>query len=113
MPSAPLPYSNFSPASHESRILWHSQFAVPSLERLLEHPAFSVLASPSQTNVGVAAINAFTGQDCRPDASPPVWQPQRVKKTLTELKTGADVFVVVAYGQILSQEILDMPQLLH
>jgi methionyl-tRNA formyltransferase len=45
----------------------------------------------------------------------PVWQPQRVKKdaeTLTQLKqTRSDVFVVVAYGQILSQEILDMPEL--
>jgi len=44
-----------------------------------------------------------------------VWQPQRVKKdteTLTQLQqTRADVFVVVAYGQILSQEILDMPRL--
>jgi methionyl-tRNA formyltransferase len=33
-------------------------------------------------------------------------------ETLTKLQqTQADVFVVVAYGQILSQEILDMPQL--
>ncbi|NEO89502.1 MAG: methionyl-tRNA formyltransferase, partial [Moorea sp. SIO3G5] len=43
----------------------------------------------------------------------PVWQPQRLKKhreTLTQLRqVKADAFVVVAYGQILSQEILDMP----
>ncbi|NEQ82421.1 MAG: methionyl-tRNA formyltransferase, partial [Moorea sp. SIO2I5] len=43
----------------------------------------------------------------------PVWQPQRLKKhreSLTQLRqVKADVFVVVAYGQILSQEILDMP----
>jgi methionyl-tRNA formyltransferase len=44
-----------------------------------------------------------------------VWQPKRVKKdqnTLKQLSSSqADVFVVVAYGQILSQEILDMPRL--
>jgi methionyl-tRNA formyltransferase len=45
----------------------------------------------------------------------PVWQPQRLRKSaetlqeLTDLK--ADVFVVVAYGQILSQQVLDMPRL--
>ena len=45
----------------------------------------------------------------------PVWQPERVKKdveTLTQLKQiEADVFVVIAYGQILSKKILDMPKL--
>ncbi len=45
----------------------------------------------------------------------PVWQPQRIKKdaeTLQQLRdANADAFVVVAYGQILSQEILDMPRL--
>ena len=44
----------------------------------------------------------------------PVLQPQRVKKDTQTLdllrQTRADFFVVVAYGQILSQEILDMPQ---
>jgi methionyl-tRNA formyltransferase len=45
----------------------------------------------------------------------PVWQPQRIKKDLEVLEllrtARADAFVVVAYGQILSQEILDMPRL--
>jgi methionyl-tRNA formyltransferase len=44
----------------------------------------------------------------------PVWQPKSVKKnqeTLEKLKTSqADVFVVVAYGQILSKEILTIPK---
>jgi len=51
MPSAPLRHyrtQTLAQASHESRILWHSQFAVPSLERLLEHPAFEVLAVVTQ-----------------------------------------------------------------
>jgi methionyl-tRNA formyltransferase len=45
----------------------------------------------------------------------PIWQPKSVKKdpeTLDKLREAkADAFVVVAYGQILSQEILDMPRL--
>ena len=45
----------------------------------------------------------------------PVLQPSRIKKdaeTIAKLREAeADVFVVVAYGQILSQEILDIPNL--
>jgi methionyl-tRNA formyltransferase len=94
------------------------QFAVPSLERLLEHAAFEVLAVVTQPDKRRGRGNQTTPSPVKTVALEhhlPVWQPQRVKKdaqTLTELKqTGADVFVVVAYGQILSQEILDMPQL--
>jgi methionyl-tRNA formyltransferase len=45
----------------------------------------------------------------------PVWQPVRIKKdedTIELLhKSQADVFVVVAYGQILSKKILNIPKL--
>jgi methionyl-tRNA formyltransferase len=45
----------------------------------------------------------------------PIWQPKSVKKHAETLEllaaTQADAFVVVAYGQILSQAILDMPRL--
>jgi methionyl-tRNA formyltransferase len=45
----------------------------------------------------------------------PLWQPEKIKKdqeVLAQLSTAtADIFAVVAYGQILSQEILDMPKL--
>lgn len=94
------------------------QFAVPSLERLLQHPAFEVLAVVTQPDKRRGRGNQTTPSPVKTVALThhlPVWQPQRVKKdaqTLTELKqAGADVFVVVAYGQILSQEILDIPQL--
>ena len=94
------------------------QFAVPSLERLLEHPAFEVLAVVTQPDKRRSRGNQTTPSPVKSLALAhhiPVWQPQRVKKdaeTLNQLKqTGADVFVVVAYGQILSQEILDMPKL--
>ncbi len=93
------------------------QFAVPSLERLLEHPAFEVLAVVTQPDKRRSRGNQTTPSPVKTVALAhhlPVWQPPRVKKdaeTLQLLQTGADVFVVVAYGQILSQEILDMPKL--
>jgi len=94
------------------------QFAVPSLECLLEHPAFEVLAVVTQPDKRRGRGNQTTPSSVKTVALAhhlPVWQPTRVKKdaqTLNQLKqTGADVFVVVAYGQILSQEILDMPKL--
>lgn len=94
------------------------QFAVPSLEKLLNHPEFNVLAVVTQPDKRRERGNQLTPSPIKmvaSSANAPVWQPQRVKKdaeTLAELKRmDADVFVVVAYGQILSQEILDMPKL--
>ncbi len=94
------------------------QFAVPSLERLLLTPEFEVLAVVTQPDK-----RRGRGQQTIPSAVKkvalehqlPVWQPQRIKKdaeTLAKLKqASADAFVVVAYGQILSPEILAMPKL--
>lgn len=94
------------------------QFAVPSLERLLRHPEFEVLAVVTQPDKRRGRGNQLTPSPVKAVALAhqiPVWQPQRIKKdpdTLAQLRhSGADVFVVVAYGQILSQEILDMPRL--
>ena len=94
------------------------QFAVPSLERLVNHPEFEVLGVVTQPDKRRGRGNQLTPSPIKAVALThqlPVWQPMRVKKnadTLTQLRqTKADVFVVVAYGQILSQEILDMPKL--
>ena len=94
------------------------QFAVPSLERLLAHPAFEVLAIVTQPDKRRGRGNQTAPSPVKTVAEAhrlPIWQPQRVKKdaqALTQLQQAeADVFVVVAYGQILSQEILDMPRL--
>lgn len=94
------------------------QFAVPSLERLLSNSAFEVLAVVTQPDKRRGRGNQLIPSPVKTIALAhqiPVWQPQRVKKDAETLKQlqqiGADVFVVVAYGQILSQEILDMPRL--
>ncbi len=94
------------------------QFAVPTLQSLIEHPEFEVVAVVTQPD-------KRRGRGSKTIPSPvkklalehdiPAWQPKRVKKSQEALaklrEAAADAFVVVAYGQILSQEILDMPRL--
>lgn len=96
------------------------QFAVPSLERLFSHSDFEILAVVTQPDkrrgrggkVTPSPVKA-AAQEIAPDC--PVWQPARIKKdpeTLEKLNAlNADAFVVIAYGQILSQDMLNMPRL--
>jgi methionyl-tRNA formyltransferase len=100
-------------------IFWGTpQFAVPSLQRLLNEPEFEVLGVVTQPDKPRGRGKQLTPSPIKQVALEhglQVWQPSRVKKdeqTLAELRSQqADAFVVVAYGQLLSQEILDMPRL--
>ncbi len=92
------------------------QFSLPCLEGLLNHPEFEVVGVVTQPDKRRGRGNQLIPSPVKSMAIAhqlPVWQPQRLKKhreTLTQLRqVKADAFVVVAYGQILSQEILDMP----
>jgi methionyl-tRNA formyltransferase len=94
------------------------EFAVPTLEKLLNHPEFEVLAVVTQPDKRRGRGNQLIPSPVKELALThqlPVWQPARIKKdeeTLALLQeTAADVFVVVAYGQILSVQILDMPKI--
>ncbi|MGF1520133.1 MAG: methionyl-tRNA formyltransferase [Nodosilinea sp.] len=94
------------------------QFAVPSLGRLLAEPGFEVAAvvtQPDHRRGRGSKVDASPVKQVAVKAGCPVLQPSRIKKdeaTLTTLEQlGADAFVVVAYGQILSQRILDLPRL--
>ncbi len=93
-------------------------FAVPTLERLLEREQFEVVGVVTQPDkrrgrgkqlIPSGVKKAVQARDI------PVWQPKRIKKDLDTIErlqeAKADVFVVVAYGQILSQEILQIPPL--
>jgi methionyl-tRNA formyltransferase len=93
-------------------------FAVPSLEKLIQHPDINVAAVVTQPDKKRGRGSQLIPSPVKTIAlqhNLPVWQPRRVKKdaeTLNKLKQKqADAFIVVAYGQILSQEILDMPRL--
>ena len=94
------------------------QFAVPTLKKLLNDPAMEVVGIVTQPDK-----RRGRGSKTQPSAikqvalehNLPVWQPARIKKdrqTLDKLAAiEADLFVVVAYGQILSAEMLNMPKL--
>jgi methionyl-tRNA formyltransferase len=100
-------------------IFWGTpQFAVPSLAGLLADARFEVLGIVTQPDKRRGRGNQLIPSPVKQLALEhglQVWQPTRVKKdaqTLEELRSHhADAFVVVAYGQILSPEILGMPRL--
>jgi methionyl-tRNA formyltransferase len=100
-------------------VFWGTpDFAVPTLERLLQEGQFEVLGVVTQPDKRRGRGNQLSPSAVKALAlahNVPVWQPHRVKKdleTLSELRSlQADAFVVVAYGQLLSPEILAMPRL--
>jgi methionyl-tRNA formyltransferase len=94
------------------------QFAIPTLERLLAEAQFQVVGVVTQPDKNRGRGNQLSPSPIKQVALAhqiPIWQPARIKKdpdTIAALRNlGADIFVVVAYGQILSQEILDLPKL--
>lgn len=94
------------------------QFAVPSLVRLIEDPAFEVLGvvtQPDRRRGRGKRLIPSAVKEAALKYGLPVWQPQSVKKdaeTLEKLRSQPiDAFVVVAYGQLLSPEILSIPRL--
>ncbi len=94
------------------------EFAVATLESLLQHPDFEVIAVVTQPDKRRGRGSKMLPSAVKKVAlthNLPIWQPKRIKKkqeTLNNLKqANADAFVVVAYGQILSSEILAMPKL--
>jgi methionyl-tRNA formyltransferase len=91
------------------------QFAVPSFEALWG--LFDLVGAVTQPDRRRGRGNEFSPCPVKAAAAArgvPVWDPERVKKdesTLAALRSlDADFFVVVAYGQLLSQQILDMPK---
>jgi methionyl-tRNA formyltransferase len=94
------------------------QFAVPCLETLLGDERFRVLGVVTQPDKPRGRGNQLSPSPVKALALQqdlPLWQPDRIKKdpeTLAALATlQADAFVVVAYGQLLSPQILAMPRL--
>jgi methionyl-tRNA formyltransferase len=94
-------------------------FAVPTLEKLLSEPDIEVVGVVSQPDTRRGRGNQVSPPPVKAAAiarnpNLKIWQPDRLKKdktVLAELESlEADVFVVVAYGQILSQKILNMPK---
>jgi len=94
------------------------QFAIPCLQALLQDQNFqvvTVVTQPDKRRARGTAIIPSPVKQLAQEHHIPVWQPQRCK-TDSEFAqylqtTKADVFVVVAYGQILPISLLTIPKL--
>ena len=90
-------------------------FAVDALEALIqsEHEVVGVVTQPDKPKGRGKEMQFPPVKECAVKYNIPVFQPAKVKtpegvETLRSF--GADIFVVAAFGQILSKEILDMPK---
>jgi len=92
------------------------EFAVPGLQALInsEHEIKAVFCQPDRPKGRSNKPQPCPVKLCAQRADIPIYQPQRIRKRkwrcLLE-SFEADVFVVAAYGQILSQKILDAPKI--
>ncbi|MEN9262293.1 MAG: methionyl-tRNA formyltransferase [Thermostichus sp. HHBFW_bins_43] len=93
-------------------------FALPSLQILLQRPEFEVVGLVCQPDRpqgrGQKVIPPVT-KVLAQSYGIPIWQPTRLRRDADVLaalsSSAADAFVVVAYGQILPQTVLQMPRL--
>ncbi len=89
-------------------------FALPTLQALIDqHEVVAVVTQPDRKQGRGQKLQPPPVKQLAIEYTIPVWQPERLRKdpeTLAALAaTEADVFVVVAYGQILPPEVLAMP----
>ena len=90
------------------------EFAVPSLKKLCEvHAVVCVVTQPDRPKGRGQKLLPSPVKIFAEEKNIPILQPIKIKspEAVAELKKfSADLIVVVAFGQILSQEILDLPQ---
>lgn len=90
-------------------------FSVGALEKLIEagHEVCLVVTQPDKPKGRGKEMQFTPVKECAIAHDIPVFQPVKIKEpeAVAELrKYDADVFVVAAFGQILSEEILNMPK---
>ena len=90
-------------------------FARAALEKIIEagHEVVLVVTQPDKPKGRSGELQISDVKACALEHNLPVFQPERIKlpENVAELrKYEADIYVVAAFGQILSQEILDMPK---
>ena len=87
---------------------------LPSLEALLTSSEHELVAVVTQPDKPVGRKQVLTPPQVKVralEAGIPVLQPLKIRNHVEELKAfDADVFVVVAYGQILPRTVLDIPK---
>jgi methionyl-tRNA formyltransferase len=88
-------------------------FAVPTLKALIRfHDVIGVVTQPDRPSGRKGKITPPPVKVAAEEAGIPVFQPEKIRKpeAIEQLKQWeADVYVVAAFGQILPQEVLDIP----
>jgi methionyl-tRNA formyltransferase len=91
-------------------------FAVPTLERIVEagHRVLAVFTQPDRPKGRGGQLNASPVKEAALRLGLPVHQPERIRRSevveqLKQMKP--DAMVVVGYGQIIPQTIIDIPPL--
>ncbi|NJL97503.1 MAG: methionyl-tRNA formyltransferase [Synechococcaceae cyanobacterium SM2_3_2] len=94
------------------------RFALPSLQALIDQPEMEVagvLSQPDRPSGRGRKLQPTPVKALAQQHGIPLWQPERLRRdpeVLSQLESlGADVFVVVAYGQLLPPRVLEMPGL--
>ena len=89
-------------------------FSVPALERIAsEHEVVAVVTQKDKPKGRGQEVSYTPVKESALKLNIPIFQPDKVKDTdfVEELRElNPDVIVVIAFGQILSKEILDMPK---
>lgn len=90
-------------------------FSVPPLEKLIEnnYEVALVVTQPDKERGRGREVSMSPVKQCALKHNIPVFQPQKIRESeaVEYLRGfGADIFVVAAFGQIVSEEILNMPK---
>lgn len=90
------------------------EFAVPTLKALIEHhEVIGVVTQPDRPAGRGSGIKQSPIKQLAVNSGIPVFQPEKLrrKEAIAELKQWQpDVYVVAAFGQILPQAVLDIPE---
>src|SRR5439155_25512212 len=91
-------------------------FAVPTLERIVEagHKVLAVYTQPDRPKGRGGQLSPSPVKHAALRLGLPVHQPERVRRpeAVEQLKQmNPDIMVVVGYGQIIPQSIIDIPRL--
>lgn len=90
------------------------EFALPGLKALISDPDFELLTVYTQPDRPSGRANKMTPPPIKRLAQEnniPVIQPLKIKKEVETIKSlNPDLIVIIAYGQIIPQAILDIPK---
>lgn len=90
------------------------EFALPGLKALLESSDFEIIGVYTQPDKPAGRKQKLTPPPVKilaTEKNIPVFQPEKIRTEIDNIKgLNPDLIVVIAYGKIIPQEILDIPQ---